>query len=388
MFSLLNRVVTAPWRAVRGGWHALRSGSRRRMIAILTATFVAMAAISGSLVWWLTAPGGTEVTAYFTEAVSVFPGTDVRVLGVRVGTVDSVKPAGQLVRVTMTVNHGVAVPANAGAVVVAQSIIADRFIQLTPAYTAGAQLADHATIPASRTATPVEVDQIYKSLNKFANDLGPNGVNAHGALNDAINTGAANLAGNGKAFGNLIAQFSRFQRTLSNSRGDLFGTLNNLEQFTRMLKDNDGQVRQVNQQLAEVFAFLNNDGPALRTALNQLATALQQVKGFVQDNRGRIQSNVSKLSSITQLLSNQRASLAEAFNEIPLAADNFLNVYDPSTRTLTGRGDLNELVFGRCNYRSNQTQKGCPTGGSGGAGQAASSVPLPLPSVGTTGGGR
>ena len=76
----------------------------------------------------------------------------------------------------MTVNSGVPVPADAKAVVVAASVVSDRYIQLTPAYTGGPQLADDAVIPVSRTAVPVEVDQIYTSLNRLAQALGPNGA--------------------------------------------------------------------------------------------------------------------------------------------------------------------------------------------------------------------
>ena len=61
----------------------------------------------------------------------------------------------------LTLDHGVKVPAGAGAVVVAPSVVADRYIQLTPAYTGGPRLGDHAVIPATRTATPVEIDQLY-----------------------------------------------------------------------------------------------------------------------------------------------------------------------------------------------------------------------------------
>lgn len=50
----------------------------------------------------------------------------------RVGKVDTVRPEGRQVRVTMTVDHGVAVPAGAIAVVVAPSVVADRYIQLSP----------------------------------------------------------------------------------------------------------------------------------------------------------------------------------------------------------------------------------------------------------------
>ena len=124
----------------------------------------------------------------------------------------------------MTINGGVPVPANADAVVVAASVVSDRYIQLTPPWTSGPQLADNAVIPASRTATPAgEVDQLYASLAKLANALGPNGVNAHGALSDAINTGAANLAGsNGKDFNTMITELGQATRTLSGSPGDFF----------------------------------------------------------------------------------------------------------------------------------------------------------------------
>ncbi len=51
---------------------------------------------------------------------------------------------------------------------VAASVVSDRYVQLTPAYTSGPQLADDAVIPVSRTAVPVEVDQIYASLDQLS----------------------------------------------------------------------------------------------------------------------------------------------------------------------------------------------------------------------------
>ena len=68
----------------------------------------------------------------------------------------------------MTIDGGVPIPASAQAVVVSASVVSDRYVQLTPAYTGGAQMAGGATIPISRTAVPVEVDQIYASLSKLS----------------------------------------------------------------------------------------------------------------------------------------------------------------------------------------------------------------------------
>jgi virulence factor Mce-like protein len=314
----------------------------RGRIGALVAVAAVITLISAGLVL-ITGGSGTQVTAYFTQTVGVYPGSTVRVLGVPIGTIDSVQPDGKQVKVTMTVNSGVPVPAKADAVVVAASVVADRYIQLIPAYTSGPQLASGAVIPASRTATPVEVDQLYSSLAKLANDLGPNGVNKNGALSNLLNTGAANLAGNGKNFNNMITQLGQATRTLSGSRDNFFATISNLQSFTTMLKNEDSQVRLAQQQLSQVFGFLSGDRQALAGALHNLAVALGQVKGFISGNRSLIKSNVSKLAAITKILVTERASLAEAISAAPLAVDNVLGAYDPVHKTLDGRGNLREL---------------------------------------------
>lgn len=319
--------------------------SRRRRRAVLAGTVLVLAAVAAAgLV--LTRPTGIRITAYFNQAVSVYPGSDLRILGVRVGRVDSVRPQGQQVEVTLSVNHGVAVPAGAAAVVVAPSVVSDRYVQLTPAYTGGPRMADGQSIPVSRTATPVEIDQLFASIDKLATALGPNGANKNGALSDALNTGAANLLNNGQQIGEAIREFGKAAGTLNGNSGDLFATLTNLQKFTTMLKGNDGQVRTAEQQLAAVNGFLADDRANLASALRDLATALAKIDRFIHDNRALLKSNVGKLASVTQTLVDERRSLAEAFDVIPLTTDNVLNAYDPAHRTLNGRGDLNELSMG------------------------------------------
>jgi virulence factor Mce-like protein len=278
--------------------------------------------------------------------VGVYAGSDLRVLGVTVGTIDSVQPQGKQVKVVMTLDDGVQVPANADAAVISPSVVSDRYVQLTPAYTGGPQMKDNATIPIGRTQTPVELDQLYSTLNQLATALGPNGANKNGALSNLLNVGAANLDGNGAALGTMIQQLGAATRTLSGSQDNLFQTIDSLQQFTTMLKNNNDQVQSVTQQLASVSGFLAADRQDLGQALNQLADALAQVQGFIRQNRGRIQSNVTKLNSISQILTNERSSLAEALDDAPLAVDNLLGAYDTTTHTLDGRGYIPELAPG------------------------------------------
>src|SRR6516165_8651608 len=103
-------------------------------VVILVAALVA----GGVLVYQANHPA-KQITAYFRTTIGVYPGSSVRVLGVPIGKVDAVQPEGTQVKVTMTIDSGVPVPAGARAVVVSASVVSDRYVQLTPAYTGGAQ---------------------------------------------------------------------------------------------------------------------------------------------------------------------------------------------------------------------------------------------------------
>jgi virulence factor Mce-like protein len=317
-----------------------------RRITGIGAGLAVVAAVGTSGAMALQESGSTRITAYFDRATGVYEGSDLRVLGVKAGTVETVRPQGDQVKVTLLLDEDIEVPADAHAVVVAPSVVADRYIQLAPAYTGGERIRDGAVLPAAKNAMPLEVDQLYASITELGTALGPDGANAEGALAGLLDTGAANLKGNGKAIGDSIEQFGKAARTLDGSSGDLFATLSHLQSFTAMLKKNDGNVAKAEQQLASVTVFLAEDKENLGAALKELGTALKQVKGFIQDNRGSLKKNVDALVPLTRTLVDQRASLAEAMDTAPLAAANALNAYDPANRTLNGRADINELSYG------------------------------------------
>ncbi|MGW9426205.1 MlaD family protein, partial [Streptomyces koyangensis] len=147
-----------------------RAATRKWIPVALVAAVVVVAV---GVLWWLFQNvGTTKITAYFDKSVGIYEGSDVRVLGVKVGTVDSVEPQGDQVQVTMTVDRGVDIPADAKAAQVTPSVVSDRYIQLTPVYTGGEKMANDATIPRERTATPVEVDQLYASVTELSEALG------------------------------------------------------------------------------------------------------------------------------------------------------------------------------------------------------------------------
>lgn len=147
-------------------------GGRRR-IALIALAVAAALVVAGALWWVFTRAGTTTVTAYFDKAVGIYEGSDVRVLGVEVGSVTSVEPQGEIVKVDMRVDRGVDIPADARAVQITPSVVADRYVQLTPAYSGGETMSNGAVIDRERTATPVEVDELYASIDELARALGP-----------------------------------------------------------------------------------------------------------------------------------------------------------------------------------------------------------------------
>ncbi|MBY6413555.1 MCE family protein [Rhodococcus sp. BP-252] len=305
------------------------------------AAVVIVALVVAAGLWWLfTRAGATNITAYFDKSVGIYEGSDVRVLGVAVGEVTSVTPQGDQVEVQMRVKRGIDIPADAKAAQITPSLVSDRYIQLAPAYSGGDTMASGAVIPRDRTATPVEVDQIYASIDELSTALGPEGANKDGALTDLVNTGAANLDGNGEALGDSITQLSEASRTLNESRGDLFDTVKNLQTFVSALAANDQQVRNFNNQLSDLTSFLNGEREDLGAALNQLSITLGDVAGFVADNRDQLVQAADGLVQPTQTLADGKESLVETLTLLPLAISNLVNAYDAESGTLASRANL------------------------------------------------
>ncbi|MDJ0392175.1 MCE family protein [Rhodococcus sp. G-MC3] len=314
-----------------------KTGGRRAVIAGIV---IAALVIAGGLWWVFTRAGATNITAYFDKSVGIYEGSDVRVLGVSVGNVTSVVPQGDQVEVKMRVQRGVDIPSDAKAAQITPSLVSDRYVQLAPAYSGGDKMSGDTVIPRERTATPVEVDQIYASIDELSTALGPNGANANGALTDLVNTGAANLDGNGAALGDTITELTAASRTLSDSRGDLFDTVKNLQTFVSALAANDQQVREFNNQLADLTGFLNGERDDLGAALNQLSISLGDVAGFVADNRDQLVQAANGLVQPTQTLSDRKDSIVETLTILPLAISNLVNSYDAESGTLASRANL------------------------------------------------
>lgn len=278
-----------------------------------------------------------RLTVHFPAAVGIHPGSDVRVLGVRVGEVVSVGPQGRTVRVELRYDRSWPVPAGARALIVPPSVVSDRYVQLAPAYDGGPALPDGAELPAERTSVPIELDQVYASLDQLSTALGPQGANADGALRDLVRTGAANLRGNGDELHQTLSGLSQAMSTLSAGRADLFGSVADLQQFTTMLARSDGTVREFNDRLADVSEQLAAEREELAAAVRALSAALADVAAFVRANRAELKANVAALADLTGVLARQQRALREVLDVAPLALSNLNLAYNARSGTIDTR---------------------------------------------------
>lgn len=285
--------------------------------------------------------GGNDhrVVAYFSNGSGLYAGDEVRVLGVQVGKVTSVKPSGTQVRVELKVDDSVMIPSDAKAAIVAPSLVSGRFVQLAPVYTSGPTMADGASIPVARTAIPVSFDQLKQELTNLSTTLGPTATDKKGALNTAIDTVDANLGGgNAVRLRSSISAMRTAADSISASRGDLFGTIKNLQSFIHNLVVNDQAVQNFSGELGQFSNVLSVNKTQLATAVDTLDQALSLITTFVKTNQKNLTTSVKSLGTTAQTLASRSNELAGIFQVGPQAVDDLYFAFE--NQALTGRTSL------------------------------------------------
>jgi phospholipid/cholesterol/gamma-HCH transport system substrate-binding protein len=321
---------------------------KRLKISPMLAILVVLALLVAVLVTMWPGADKKEITADFPRTVSLYKGSDVKILGVAVGTVDDVTPAGTKVRVKISYDAKYKVPANAKAAVISPSIVGDRFVQLTPAYTSGPTLQNNAHLGTDRTATPLELDEIFGSINQLDIALGPDGANKAdpggvGPLTRLLDSTARNFGGQGVQFNKTLKDLGAFTKTLSDNKDALFGTLKQVEDFTNTLAKNDGTVRKFNDSLAGGAQLLADERQDLAAVLKNLSIAMTQVRSFVKENRSSLTSNISGLNKISKTLVKRRDALDKTLQYAPAALNNLFLAGNVKQGTLDTRDNVGEL---------------------------------------------
>jgi virulence factor Mce-like protein len=311
--------------------------TRNRLAAgtavLLTGLIVAGAAVIVGQTFF----GPKTIVATFATARGIYPGDDVRVLGVKVGTIKAIRAEATQAKLTLSVDRDVPVPADAKAVIVAQNLVAARYVQLTPAYAGrGPTMGDGAVIPEGRTAVPLEWDEVKTQLMRLATDLGPSSTASTTSVARFIDSTAYALGGNGDKLRQTLAQLSQVGRIVADGGGNIVDIIKNLQTFVSTLRDTTPQIVSVQNRLATLTDVLNGSRSDLDAALTNLSTAVGEVQRFIAAVRNPAAEQIARLADVTQNLVDHKLDIENILHVAPNAFANGYNIYNPDTGSAIG----------------------------------------------------
>jgi phospholipid/cholesterol/gamma-HCH transport system substrate-binding protein len=311
--------------------------SCRAVIAGALAMVLAFAALVAGVQLYRKLTNTTAI-AYFSETLALYPGDKVQIMGVRVGSIDAIEPAGDKMRVTFHYSNSYKVPANATASILNPSLVASRTIQLSPPYTDGPVLSDGAVIPIERTQVPVEWDQLRDSINAILRQLGPTPQLPQGPFGEVIESAADNLAGKGKQIHDTLDSLSEALTALNEGRGDFVAITKSLAQFISALYQNDRQFAALNDDLAQFTDWFTKSDHDVADTVARVDGVLDAARKFVSDNGSVLGHDVNNLSDATTALlqPEPRDGLETALHVLPTFAGNVNNIYYPLHSSLVG----------------------------------------------------
>lgn len=280
------------------------------------------------------------VCADFTDSVGVYPGNNVSIMGVSIGSVREITPRAGGVRITLDVNEDVPLPADVGAVIVDNSIVTDRRVEFTSAYTGGPKLSSSACIPVDRTRTPRGVTENFTAASKLlggmlgtddSDDPTKARTDEIAKLVSAVDTAVSNR---GEQINKLVRSYVRLQGDAPETDAIL----------RRMLQNSDLMTVMANQKWPDVELALQtiNDSAAAFSAFSEefagsLAAAVHfaPIGGRILGNYGdRIMAIVKYLGPWVNALVPHVTNIAQIVAALPGLATVVDQVFDKKTGAL------------------------------------------------------
>jgi phospholipid/cholesterol/gamma-HCH transport system substrate-binding protein len=246
--------------------------------------------------------GGTPYSAYFTESANLKSGDDVKIAGIKVGTVQSVSidTDKNLVKATFTVKNGFV--GNKSTVdIKLKTLLGAKYLGVD---SKGVTSQDHSkTIPVSRTTSPLD---IYPAFTELTNTIDQ--INT-GDLSKAFRTLAQDFQGTPQDVRPVVTGLSRLSTTIASRDEALQTLLGRANQVTGTLAARDQDLTKLISDGNLLLQELNARRDAIHSLLINTQTLSTQLRGLVADNQKTIGPLLSGLDKILTLLHDNQDSL-------------------------------------------------------------------------------
>lgn len=250
--------------------------------------------------------GGDTYSAAFTEAAGLKPGEEVRIAGVKVGTVRNVDLEGDHVRVDFRVDSGVTFGAQSRAEIKIKTLLGQHYLAIVP-HGRGQQSPDD-EIPTSRTTSPFDVVPAFSKLTKQTEKIDTK------QLAKAFDTISNTFRDSPPEVRASLRGLSRLSRTVASRDDDLrelvrhtnrvSGVLaGHTREFTKLIGDGDLLLRELRKRRAVIHDLLVNT-----------VIFANQVNGLIKDNRAQLKPALDHLNSVIKVLNKNEGNLDSALN--------------------------------------------------------------------------
>ncbi len=258
--------------------------------------------------------GGTHTyKAVFADATGVNKGDDIRVAGVKVGTVKGVEISDRTrAMITFSVDDSTAVTEATHATIKYRNLVGQRYIALSQEVGSATKLGDGATIPIARTSPALDLTVLFNGFKPLFQALSPTDVNQ--LSYEIIQV----FQGEGGTLESLLAHTASVTNTLADRDQVISALVDNLSEVLDHVADRDQQLNQLITTFKQFVGGLNQDRDAILGSLDQISHLSVQTASLVKGIRSPLVDDISNLRQLTANIQRNRGELDRALQVLPI----------------------------------------------------------------------
>jgi phospholipid/cholesterol/gamma-HCH transport system substrate-binding protein len=238
--------------------------------------------------------------ARFTDVGGLLAGDDVRIAGVRVGSVTSVGLVDRrIAQVGFTVDQGVRLPASVTAAVLYKNLIGQRYLSLDRAPgPPGRLLEPGGIIPVQRTTPPLNLTELFNGFKPLLVGLDPDQLNR---LSFEI---VQVLQGQGGTVASLLASTASLTNSIADRDRVIAEVIANLNTVLDTVNARDEQLSALIVQLRRLVSGLAADRVPIGQAVTSLGLLTDTTAGLVGDARPVLRDDIAALGRLSTNLAD------------------------------------------------------------------------------------
>jgi phospholipid/cholesterol/gamma-HCH transport system substrate-binding protein len=251
--------------------------------------------------------GGTVYKAQFSEAAGLQPDDPVRVAGVKVGQVESLGLEDGAVLVEFRVKDTFVGDRTEAAIKI-ETVLGAKYVALVPR--GSGELDPEQPIPLERTASPFDVVEAFADLSSTIDDLDT------AQLASSFEVMAETFADTPDEVRTSLQGLARLSDTIASRDAQLGELLSATERVTAVLADRSGEFNQLIVDSNTLLTEVQERRELIDSILTSTQELSRQLSGLVEDNREALGPVLQQLNTVTDILSRNRAALAETVNNL------------------------------------------------------------------------